>query len=141
MTYSSSVSITINAPLEKIWNALTIPEQVKQYFFGTNLVTDWEVGSPIFFRGEYDGKPYEDKGKIIDFTPMKSLSFSYWSSFSGLEDKTELYQILRYDLSETQDGIKVAIDQSNTDTQERANHSAQNWKTVLEGLKKFVETE
>lgn len=139
MAYSSSVSIIIKAPLEKVWSALTVPEQVKQYFFDTNLVTDWKVGSTVFFRGEYDGKSYEDKGKVIDFAPMKSLSFSYWSSFSGLEDKAELYQTLRYDLSETQDGIKVVIDQSNIDTQERANHSAQNWKTVLDGLKKFVE--
>lgn len=139
MGYSSSATIAINAPLEKIWNALTLPEQVKEYFFGTNLVTDWHIGSPIYFRGEYNGQPYEDKGKILEFAPMKSLSFSYWSSFSGLEDRPDLYQILRYTLSETQDGIEVTVDQSNTDTEERAKHSAENWKNVLEGLKQYVE--
>ena len=141
MPYSSSASITINASLKKVWNALTTPKQVKQYFFDTNLVTDWKVDSPIFFRGEYNGKSYEDKGKILEFVPMKSLSFTYWSSFSGLEDKPELYQILRYNLVETPNGIGVTVDQSNTDTQERADHSLENWKKVLEGLKKFVEAE
>lgn len=47
---------TINAPLEKVWKALTEPEIVKQYFFGTDLVTDWKVGSPIIFQGEWEGQ-------------------------------------------------------------------------------------
>ncbi len=141
MTYSSSASIVINAPLEKVWEALITPEQVERYFFGTKLVTDWNVGSPIFFRGEYGGKAYEDKGRVLAFTPMESLSFSYWSGFSGLEDKPESYQVIRYGLERSPDGIKVTIDQSNVDTQERADHSAKNWETVLAGLKRFVEGE
>lgn len=143
MSYSSSVSIIINASPEKIWEALTVPEKVKEYFFGTNLVTDWKVGSPILFRGEWEGKAYEDKGTVLEFNPPHSLSFNYWSNFNGLEDKEELYQILRYEILEVKDGIndgvKVTINQSNVDTQERADHSAKNWKMVLEGLKKLVE--
>lgn len=140
MAYSSSVSITINAPIQKIWDALTTPEQVKQYFFDTNLTTDWKVGSPIFFRGEYGGKAYEDKGVVLEFSPMNTLSFNYWSSFSGIPDNPELYQILRYELTDTPEGVKITIHQSNTDTKERADHSAENWKKMLLGLKKFIET-
>ena len=74
MSYSSSVSIIINASPEKIWEALTVPEKVKEYFFGTNLVTDWKVGSPILFRGEWEGKAYEDKSTVLEFNPPHSLS-------------------------------------------------------------------
>jgi uncharacterized protein YndB with AHSA1/START domain len=139
MTYTSKASIIINAPREKIWQALTIPEHVKQYFFNTNLDTTWDVGSPIYFRGEYNGKSYEDKGTVLEFTPMETLSYNYWSSLSGVEDLPELYQVLRYTLSDTPDGIEVTIYQSNVDTQEKADHSSENWKKVLEELKKYVE--
>ena len=138
MTYSSKASIVVNAPREKIWRALTIAEHVKKYFFDTNLVTDWKVGSPIYFRGEYNGKSYEDKGTVLEFSPMEALSYNYWSSFSGIEDKPELYQVLRYTLTDTPEGIEVAIHQSNVATQESADHSSENWKKVLEGLKTYV---
>jgi hypothetical protein len=55
MPHSTSSSIVIRAPRAKVWEALTQPEIVRTYFFGTNLVTDWKVGSPLFFRGEWDG--------------------------------------------------------------------------------------
>ncbi len=138
MTYSATASTIINAPREKIWKALTVPEHVKKYFFDTNLDTDWSVGSPIYFRGEYQGKSYEDKGTVLEFTPMETLSYNYWSSFSGIEDKPELYQVLRYTLTEVPEGVKVTIDQSNIATQESADHSAENWQKVLESLKTYV---
>lgn len=40
MSYSSVASVVINAPCQRVWDALTKPELVKEYFFGTNLVTD-----------------------------------------------------------------------------------------------------
>ncbi len=139
MTYSSKASIIINAPIETIWDALTKSEQVKEYFFGTDLDTTWEVGSPILFRGEWEGKKYEDKGTVLEFNPPHSLSYDYWSSMSGIEDKQEAYQILRYDLTPHEDGVEVTISQSNVETQEKADHSTANWKMVLDGLKKYID--
>jgi len=139
MAFSSSASIDIHAPLASIWDAITKPEIVKQYFFGTNLVTDWKVGSPLFFRGEWQGKSYEDKGTVLSFEPMKSLSYNYWSGFSGLEDKPETRQIIRYDLAPASVGVLLTIHQSNVDTQARADHSATNWRSVLQALKQLLE--
>jgi uncharacterized protein YndB with AHSA1/START domain len=139
MSYSSSTSVVIRAPRAKIWDAITRPELVKAYFFGTNLSTDWKVGSPLVFRGEWEGKSYEDKGTVLSFEPTKSLSFNYWSAFSGHEDKPELRQIIRYDLEETAGGVRVTVHQSNVDTKEHADHSQKNWQTVLEGMKAMVE--
>jgi uncharacterized protein YndB with AHSA1/START domain len=138
--YSSSASILIRAPRQQVWEAVTKPDLVRKYFFGTLLTTDWRVGSPITFRGEWDGKAYEDLGTVRTFDPPRSLSFTYWSSFSGVEDKPELRQLIRYELADDDDGgVHVTIHQSNVDTQERADHSAKNWQTVLEGLKSLVE--
>jgi uncharacterized protein YndB with AHSA1/START domain len=139
MPFSSTASLDIRAPLSSVWDAITKPEIVKQYFFGTNLVTDWKIGSAIFFRGEWEGKSYEDRGTVLSFAPTKGLSFSYWSSFSGLEDKPELRHIIRYDLETTHDGTRITVHQANVDTQERADHSASNWRSVLEALKQLLE--
>lgn len=139
MSYSASASIVINASRQSVWEAVTRPELVKQYFFGTNLVTNWQVGSPILFRGEWEGKSYEDKGTVLDFEPLESLSYSYWSSMGGTEDKPENYQRLRYQLEELDGKTKLTITQENAATQESADHSAGNWQMVLEGLKKVVE--
>lgn len=139
MPFSSTTSLEIRAPLASVWEAITKPEIVKQYFFGTNLVTDWKVGSPLFFRGEWEGKTYEDRGTVLSFAPMQSLSFNYWSGFSGLEDKPELRQIIRYELTPVRDGVRITIEQSNVDTQKRADHSADNWRGVLEALKHLLE--
>ncbi len=139
MSHSATASTIINAPKEKVWDALTKPEQVKEYFFGTDLVTTWEPGSPVYFRGEWEGKKYEDKGTVLTFNPPESMSYDYWSNLSGDEDIPENYQLLCYTLEDVPEGTKVTIDQSNVDTQERADHSAENWKGVLKGLKSFVE--
>jgi uncharacterized protein YndB with AHSA1/START domain len=138
--YESSASIVVQAPRQKVWAALTEPPLVKKYFFATDLVTDWKVGSPVFFRGEWEGKRYEDRGTVLAFDPPRSLSFDYWSAFSGLEDKPGQRQIIRYDLEEVGEGVRVVIHQSNVDTQERADHSAKNWQMVLEAMKSLVET-
>lgn len=61
-----TVRKTIDAPASEVWSALITPETIKQYFFGSEVETDWEEGSPITFRGEYEGKHYEDKGEIRD---------------------------------------------------------------------------
>ncbi len=43
-------SITINATSVEVWNALVNPEAIKQYMFGTNVVSKWHEGSPIVWK-------------------------------------------------------------------------------------------
>ena len=129
---------TINAPVTKVWEALTVPKIVKQYFFGSDMVTDWKVGHPIIFQGEYEGKPYKDRGVVLEYIPNKSLSYSYLSNWSGMEDKPENYLIVSYQVQETPDGTELTITQTNYDEQ-RAKHSEGNWKGVIDDLKKIVE--
>ena len=66
---TGKVSIHINATTDKVWEALTTPEIIKKYFFGTDAVSDWKVGSSLIFKGEWEGKKYEDKKKIF-FTAL-----------------------------------------------------------------------
>jgi uncharacterized protein YndB with AHSA1/START domain len=60
-TYSAQTSITINAPVERVWQALVNPELVQQYLHGTTVQVDWRAGGAITWRGEWRGTLYEDK--------------------------------------------------------------------------------
>ena len=138
-TFVAQTSITINAPASKVWDALTNPQLIKQYLFGTEVTTDWQVGSPITYKGVWEGKPYEDKGKVLQIEPGKLLVSTFWSAFSGKPDVPENHQTVRYELSAEDGGTRLTIIQDNNASQEEADHSEQNWKTVLEGMKKLLE--
>src|SRR5258708_16104425 len=138
-TLTSTTSITIRASATRVWEALTKPELIKQYLFGTNVKSDWKVGSSITYSGTWEGKAYEDKGKVLQIEPGKLLVSTFWSSLAGLPDVPENYKTVRYELSPAGSGTRLTITQDNNATQEEANHSGQNWKMVLDGLKKLLE--
>ena len=136
--HQSKYQTIIKAPIDKVWNALTNPEMVKQYFFGSNQETDWDVGSKVLWTGEYDGTTYVDKGVVLEYLPNKKLSYSYLSSWSGLDDKPENYLLVSYEVTPTESGTELIISQSNYD-EEKAKHSSGNWKIVVDGLKNLIE--
>nr|WP_067061148.1 SRPBCC family protein [Mucilaginibacter sp. L294] len=136
---SLSTKIDINAPAAEVWKGLTDPEIVKQYFFGTNVKTDWKAGSPITFSGEWEGKAYQDKGEIQEITPGKYVKYSYWSSMGGTEDKPENYANVSYTLEENEGFTTLTITQDNIKDITSKEHSEQNWQTVFGGLKKLLE--
>jgi uncharacterized protein YndB with AHSA1/START domain len=138
-TFIAKATITVNAPTSKVWDALTRPELVKQYLFGTDVITDWKVGSPIKYKGVWQGKAYEDKGKVVQFVPGKLIVSTFWSSLEGLPDTPENYKTVSYALTEQGSQTQLTITQDNNDSEEAARHSEQNWQMVLQGLKKLVE--
>ena len=138
-TAITKVTTTINAPASKVWDALTKPDQIKQYMFGTQVTTDWKVGSPITYKGEWKGKAYEDKGKVLEIEPRKRLVSTFWSSLAGLPDTPENYKTVRYELAPEGDRTRLTITQDNNATQEEAQEAEQNWKMVLDGIKKLLE--
>jgi uncharacterized protein YndB with AHSA1/START domain len=133
-------SVTISAPREEVWDALTNPEKVREYMHGTNLSTDWQEGSPIYWRGEWKGKPYEDKGEVLEVKPQSVLRYTHWSPLGGSEDKPENYHSVTYELTGQNGETTLTLIQDNNPTQEEADKMAQdNWGPVLMGLKKTVE--
>lgn len=138
---TGKASITIDALASKVWEALTTPELIKQYFFGTEASSDWKVGSSISFNGEYKGKSYHDKGTILEVIPNKIFRYTYWSSMSGVEDKPENYVPITYALVESQDKTTLTVTQQNIPDEKMKAHSEENWKKVLANLKQLLEKE
>ena len=78
-TYSAQTSITIEASIDRVWNALTGPKEIKKYLHGTNTKTDWVVGHEITWSGEWNGKAYVDEGEVLAYEPKRIIRTSHWS--------------------------------------------------------------
>ncbi|MEO8821782.1 MAG: SRPBCC family protein [Ginsengibacter sp.] len=102
-------SITINAPVQKVWETLTEPELVKLWQYGSDLITDWKVGRDIKFTTEWEGKIFEQWGKILEIKTNELIKYSLFAPRPGLEDKPENYFIMSYILSPENDKTKLKI--------------------------------
>jgi uncharacterized protein YndB with AHSA1/START domain len=65
--------------------------KVKQYMHGTNLTTDWKVGSAITWQGDWKGRSYVDKGNVLELEPEKRLKYTHWRPMGGSADEPENY--------------------------------------------------
>lgn len=136
---TARASVLIDAPPQKVWEALTQPEIIRKYFFGTDTITDWKVGGPIQFTGEFNGKSYRDRGTVLAFEPHTLIKYQYWSSLSGLADEPGNYLIISYQLSAQDSRTKLDITQENVRDELTKEHSEDNWREVLAKLKYLVE--
>ena len=132
-------SLTVDAPRAKVWDALVNPKAIKQYMFGAAVVSDWREGSPIVWKGEWQGKPYEDKGTLLEVEPGRTLRYSHFSPLSGLPDEPGNYHTVTIELSGEGNQTRVALTQDNNPTDEARVHSEKNWGMMLAALQKFLE--
>ena len=136
----AKASTTIDAPAGRVWDALVTPSIIRQYMFGTNVTSDWKEGSPITWKGEWEGKAYEDKGVIQKIQPGRLIQFTHFSPQAGLPDKPENYHTVTIELAEDgSDRTRVSLSQDNNPTDEARQHSEKNWGRMLDGMKKLLE--
>lgn len=134
-----TTSIEINADKAKVWDALTNPEKIKVYLFGTDTLTNWKTGSEIIFQGEYQGHQYKDKGIILNIKIDELLQYSYWSGFTGLEDKPENYSLVAYKLDTTNGKTLLTLTQTGFANEQAQQHSQTSWIKVLQQIKQMCE--
>ncbi len=135
----AQASTTINAPNGIVWNALVQPEAIKQYMFGTTVITDWREGGPVIWKGEWQGKLYEDKGVILQFKPGRVLQYSHYSPLSGVPDTPDNYHTVTIELSNEQNQTRVSLAQDKNATEDERQHSQRNWAMMLSALKEYIE--
>ena len=135
----AEASTTINAPRAKVWKALVSPDAIKQYMFDANVTSSWKEGSPIVWKGEWQGKAYEDKGVILQHKPERTLQYTHFSPLSGLPDTPDNYHTVTIELSPEGRETRVSLSQDNNATEQAREHSEKNWTTMLAALKKYLE--
>lgn len=141
---TAQVSRTVHAPVDEVWRVLTDARQLGALFMGSTVNTNFHVGAPITFEGEFKGRRYEDKGEILKVDACRRLSFSHYSGMSGAPDEPENYHVVTFDLRPAGDEAQVTLTQSNltggvreTDIQHKADYE-KTWAMVLDGLDKAV---
>lgn len=136
---STATSVTIDAPAARVWEALTAPELIKEWFFGVDTETDWTEGGSIVHRGEYEGEAYEDTGTIVRIVPERMIVHTHWSPVSGLPDSTDNYQEVAWTLVDENDRTKLTVSETNLPSREAKAASEQAWKIALTGLKDMLQ--
>ena len=133
-------TVVVNASPARVWDALTNPARVREYMHGTEMATDWVVGGPITWKGEWKGHAYVDKGTVLAFEPERLLTYTHWSPMGGTEDAPENYHTVTFELAEDAGTTTLTLSQDNNATQEDAERMAENsWGPVLLGLKATAE--
>jgi uncharacterized protein YndB with AHSA1/START domain len=133
------VQTTIQADPATVWKAMT--RRKSAMFPGTEVDTDWKIGHPIRFAGEWEGKSFQDYGEIRSFEAEKELSFSHWSK---TPERPANYHIVHYVLEPAGDRTKVTLEQTNVGPDARVDGKSKaelqkRWAMMLEGLKKSAE--
>jgi uncharacterized protein YndB with AHSA1/START domain len=135
----ANAEVTVDSPAHEVWRALTEPDLIAQYMFGSQVETDWKVGSPIVWKGEYEGRAYEDKGEVLAVEPDRMLQVTHFSPMTGQPDVPENYHRVTYEISADGDRSTLRLTQDNAGSAEEAEHSSANWQMMLDGLKRVVE--
>ena len=94
--FVATAATEVDATPERVWAALTEPEEIAVYMGGSRVTTTWEVGTPITWEGEYDGRAYQDKGEVLAVDPPRRLSVTHYSPMTGQADEPENYHTLVY---------------------------------------------
>ena len=135
----AKANVTIDASPSEVWAALVSPAAIKRYMFETDVRSDWKEGSPITWSGEWQGKQYQDKGKILQLKPGRLLRYTHFSPLAGPPDAPENYHTVTIELADVGGKTNVTLSQENNSTEAARKHSEKNWSAMLGALKKFVE--
>ena len=136
---TSTASVTVKTPLAKAWDAVVNPSIIKQYMMGADVVSDWKPGSAIVWKGEYEGKKYEDKGTILKLEPEKVLQYTHYSPLTGKPDVPDNYHTVTIELTPKGDATTVSLSQDNNPDEEARAHTSKFWQGMLDTLKGLLE--
>ena len=135
----ANAQTTIDTSVENVWKALTDPKMIKEYMFGTTVTSNWEEGSKITWKGEMNGKKYEDKGEILEIVPKMKLKYSHFSPSSGQPDKPENYHIVTITLEDREKKTEVTLTQNRNGSEKEKLEAEKNWNAMLVSLKELLE--
>jgi uncharacterized protein YndB with AHSA1/START domain len=142
MTQEINKTVTISSPVSRVWEVLTNPELIKRWMLDTeiNVITDWQIGSPIIFRGNLHWTNFENKGTILQFEPKKTFQYNYWSTLSGRPDLAGNYIVVSFVLDPIAIQTELTLTLSNITDEITYKHLDFYWTVTLDVFKKLCES-
>jgi uncharacterized protein YndB with AHSA1/START domain len=129
----------VHAGPDRVWTALTDPDEIASYMAGSRVETTWAVGSPITWSGEYDGHAYQDKGEVLVYDEPTVLSVTHYSPRMGQDDRPENYHTIVYTLAADGDTTHLSLTQDNCSDDAQAQQFSRNWQSMLDRLTDHIE--
>jgi uncharacterized protein YndB with AHSA1/START domain len=132
----------IIAPPEKVWEALTTPEFTRQYWFETDLISDWKVGSKVVFNRK--GEIWHND-TILRSEPPRMLSFTFRplmvEEMKNEQPSRVVFELEPVKTTDGRDGTKLTV----THDEFPANsvvypRVSLGWPELLSSLKSLLET-
>ena len=136
---TAHASISVRAPRERVWRALTTAADLRRYMFGAEVESAWTEGSPIVWRGEWEGTPFEDHGTVLLVAPGSMLQYTHASGAAERSGKPRVVHTVTIRLSGGDDGTRIDLAQDNNGSEWERQHAEDNWRRMLAGLKQLVE--
>jgi uncharacterized protein YndB with AHSA1/START domain len=137
-----TISATINAPIEKVWERWTKPEHITKWAFASD---DWEA--PFAENDVRTGGRFTTRMAAKD----KSASFDFGGVYTDVKEK----ELIEYDMSQapdepnarhvktvfeqTPEGVKItqSFDPETTNSEEMQRSG---WQGILDNFKKYAES-
>lgn len=139
--------LTINAPASLLWSYLTQGEKTKLYMYGCEIISDWNVGSPVDWKGiGPDGKELIFvRGHLLDYKKEELLRMTLFDPNMGIADVPENYLEMTYTLVSHGSQTNLVMEQKGFDRAEkgqaRYEDSIKGWDAVLQQIKELAEKE
>jgi len=67
---------TFNAPVARVWKALTDVDQMRQWYFDLKAFKP-EIGFEFGFVVEHEGNIYDHRCRITEVTPQKKIAYTW----------------------------------------------------------------
>lgn len=133
-------TITLNASIEKVWDTLTLPKNVKLWQFGSDLITTWEIGSKIEFVTEWEGQVFKQWGTVLEVKQNELIKYSLFAPRPNLEDKPQNYFVMNYVLSIENGKTKLEIIQEDNRPNAIQENPQGEDNPILQSIKNLVES-
>lgn len=141
-----TLTTKIKANREKVWEALTNPDKIEQYMFGSRTDSNWHPGNDVNFYISKEGKNITVvKGKVIKADKPVYLEHTLFPAITEMKDIPENYLYIIYEIKKDKDGeTLLTITQGDFSKveqgKERYDETVKGWETVLPKLKEIAES-
>lgn len=121
---------------ERLWQALTDPEDTRRFWYGALNVSDWQVGSRWESRSP-DGEVYLE-GEILEIDPPRRLVHTFHVVHEP-EAAAEGPSRLEFEITPIGDRCRLTVIHTGRGPA-TMEYTSGGWETIFSGLKELLET-
>jgi uncharacterized protein YndB with AHSA1/START domain/DNA-binding transcriptional ArsR family regulator len=129
--------IYIRTTPERLWRAITDPADTRQYYFGTEVQSDWKVGSRMVYLDH--GETSLDC-KILEIDPAHRLVHSFKALYNpeGANDRPSR---VTWEIEKLGETCRLTLIHDDFDGETATYRDVEHgWSQILSGLKTLIET-